>query len=138
METKNEELITIKQECLKYIELSGRKVIVVIKGVSRSGMCRNMDFYSIIPLTEQEQQEQKKKVSIVYLNYYISKLLSYPRDKNNGSLKIKGCGMDMAFDVVYNLGRVLYPFGDGKTIIGRNGDKNPEQDGGYLLSYEKL
>jgi hypothetical protein len=138
METKNEELITLKQDCLRYIELSGRHVIAIIKGVSRSGMLRNMDFYCIIPLTEEEQQRQKRKARTVYLNSYLAKLLNYPRDKQKGTLKIKGCGMDMAFEVVYNLGRVLYPNGDGKTITGRNGNKNPETDGGYLLSYEKL
>jgi hypothetical protein len=42
-------------------------------------------------------------------------------------------GMDMAFATVYAAGRRLYPKGDGKTITNRNGDKNPETDGGYLL-----
>lgn len=143
METENEELKTLKNECLKWVELAGRNILVVLKGVSRSGMLRNMDFYAIVPLTEKEQQGEerrgiKPKVRKVYLNNFISQLLDYKRDKNKGTLKINGCGMDMAFSVVYNLGRVLYPKGDNKTITGRNGDKNPETDGGYLLSYDVL
>jgi hypothetical protein len=141
METKNEELKSIKEECLKWVELAGRNIIVVLKGVSRSGMMRNMDFYVLIPLRKSEIEDHrgvKARVKKVYLNYFISQLLDYKRDKDTGRLKISGCGMDMAFSVVYNLGRCLYPKGDGKTITGRNGDKNPETDGGYLLNYELL
>jgi len=143
METKNEELKTIKEDCLKWVELAGRNILVVLKGVSRSGMLRNMDFYAIVPLTEKEQKEEKHKgikpkVRKVYLNNFISQLLDYKRDERKGTLKVNGCGMDMAFEVVYNLGRVLYPKGDGHTITHRNGNKSPETDGGYLLSYDVL
>jgi hypothetical protein len=33
----NEELKTQKSECLKWVELAGRNILVVLKGVSRSG-----------------------------------------------------------------------------------------------------
>jgi len=42
------------------------------------------------------------------------------------------------FHLIYSLGQTLFPKGDGKTIIGRNGDTKPENDGGYLLKHEWL
>jgi hypothetical protein len=150
MKQTNEELKTAEKErqadfdrFKNFVELGGRKIFVVLKGVSRSGMLRHMDFYVFIPCSEERQQQLKRrgvvpKVDKVYLNYFIEKFLNYKRDKNNNHIKVSGCGMDMAFSVVYNIGRVLYSNGDGVTITGRNGDKEPETDGGYLLDYETL
>jgi hypothetical protein len=62
----------------------------------------------------------------------------FKRDGKREGLRVSGCGMDMGFDIVYNLGRFLFPKGDGKTVTGRNGDTKPETDGGYLLKQEWL
>ena len=46
--------------------------------------------------------------------------------------------MDMGFEIVYHLGRVLWPDGDGKFTRNRNGDTGPETDGGYLFNQRWL
>jgi len=69
----------------------------------------------------------------VSIDWHISKVLDIASLSNKG-LFIKGYGMDYGFWIAYNLGRVLYPNGDGKTITGRNGSKEPETDGGYLIN----
>ena|ERR1035437_1828097 len=45
-----------------------------------------------------------------------------------------GCGMDMGFHLVYNLGRTLFPEGFKVEGRGRNGDASGwDKDGGYAL-----
>ncbi len=127
--TKQEKEDLIK-ELIKLLDKAERKVYGIVKNVSRSGMNRDIDFYC---LTYENGQIKKH-----WLSYKIAGLLDYPFNDNRETVKVNGCGMDMVFSVVYNLGSVLYPKGDGKTITGRNGDKEPETDGGYLLTSEKL
>ena len=50
---------------------------------------------------------------ILNISYYASKAIGASFGKRNG-LVIKGCGMDMGFDLVYNLSARLY--GDGYKI----------------------
>ena len=52
------------------------------------------------------------------------------------SLKIGGCGMDMGFQVVYNLGLSLWPAGTPEPHGTRNGE--PDTNGGYALKHSWL
>ena len=52
------------------------------------------------------------------------------------SLKIGGCGMDMGFQVVYNLGCSLWPSGTAVPHSVRNGE--PDSNGGYALRHQWL
>ncbi len=114
----------------KLLKRCNNKVFGIVKSVSSSGMSRNIDFYAF----ECVKGEVKKH----WLSYRIAGLLDYSFNDNKESVKVSGCGMDMIFSVVYNLGSCLYPKGDGKTITGRNGSKEAETDGGYLLTSEYL
>lgn len=96
----NEELKTIKESCLKYVEMCNKQIFCILKGLSRSGMSRKMDFFSFY-------SDKNGRIQKVYLNYFISQLCGYKQD-NNGHLKVSGCGMDMGFSVVSNLSEVLY------------------------------
>lgn len=134
-------------ECLK----PGDTIHMVLRHVSASGMSRRIDFYKMY-----RNEPMRLTVSI-------ARLLDYP--VSDKGLMVNGCGMDMGFSVVYNVGRTLWPQGfaltqrcdkcqdvpgkDGlgrpcKTCkgtgnmpkIGRNGDKSGiETDGGYALNY---
>ena len=53
-----------------------------------------------------------------------------------GGLVIGGCGMDMGFHVVYNLGRAMWPDGTPDPHGTRNGE--PDRDGGYALKHRWL
>ena len=108
----------------------GDTVYCVLRHVSRSGMQRSISFLGI---------EDGRHVDYTY---NVGKALDYRFDQNNDGLKVTGCGMDMGFHVVYNLGRALFP--DGFDCIGEerrcpsNDHSNREnnahhKDGGYAL-----
>jgi len=102
-------------ERLKEILSPGDTVYSIIRSVSRSGMSRTIDFYS---------------KDHAYLTGLISNACGYTRDKR-GALKVSGCGMDMAFAVVYDLGKALWPRGTDRPHGTRNGES--DSDGGYAL-----
>ena len=49
----------------------------------------------------------------------------------DGGIRVPGCGMDMGFALIYNLGAVLWPNGTPEPHSTRNGE--PDNDGGYAL-----
>lgn len=62
------------------------------------------------------------------------------RRSGNGS-KVSGCGMDMGFALVYDLGRRLWPEGGSVKKSQRRHQEERlgnkvETDGGYLLRHE--
>jgi hypothetical protein len=113
------------REAITYLKKrisEGDTVQTILRHVSRSGMSRDI---SCIHKGED-------------ITYYVAKAKQDTRAKNGG-IKCGGCGMDMGFNLVYNLGHVLFPNGSEKgLVIGRNGDKKPETDGGYLLKQSWL
>jgi hypothetical protein len=52
-------------------------------------------------------------------------------DRNREGIVVGGCGMDMGFHLVYNLGATLWPKGTEKPHGTRNGE--PDTSGGYAL-----
>lgn len=107
---------------LRKLVKPGDRVYCVIRHVARSGMSRNIDFYVI-------RQNQPR-----FLTGYIGKACGY-RHARNG-LVVSGCGMDMGFAVVYELGERLWPKGTRKPHGTRNGQ--PDSAGGYALKHEWL
>tara|TARA_R110002074_G_scaffold366526_3_gene540485 strand:+ start:197 stop:472 length:276 start_codon:yes stop_codon:yes gene_type:complete len=71
----------------------------IINHVSKSGMTRHISFFKII---DNEPE---------YINHEINNLLDYKFNKNYNSLVVGGCGMDMAFHVVYQYGKVKHDNG---------------------------
>lgn len=69
--------------------IKGCKVICVIKSVSRSGMCRKMQFYVLY-----DNQ-------LIWLNPTIRDIANYKLDKDRNVI-VNGCGMDMIFNTLYN------------------------------------
>ncbi len=108
----------------KLLGTKNRVIYCNVNHVSKSGMSRDISFHIV------------KKNDIIGINFYVAKITENKR--TDRGIRVGGCGMDMGFHIVYQLGRYLYPGGDGKTIIGRNGDKEPETDGGYLIKHRWL
>jgi hypothetical protein len=113
-----------KNEALKHL----RKIIkpndvinCFLRHVSSSGMTRRISFYVI------------KNNKLIGLDWYIEKVLGYKRNYNNEGLVVGGCGMDMGFAVVYELGLSLWPKGTKKPHGIRNGE--PDSNGGYALKH---
>jgi len=83
----------------------GDTVYCVLRHVSRSGMQREISL-----LTKGMRN----------IDWYAERVLEMRRGKHDG-LVVGGCGMDMGFHLVSNLGYALFP--DGFTCTGR--DEHP-------------
>lgn len=87
-----------------WIEANNYTVYTVLRHVSKSGMMREISV--VIPVDGR----------FVHPSYTVSGLLnrSYSEKNGHNAVVCHGCGMDMGFDLVYNLSSVLY--GDGYKI----------------------
>jgi hypothetical protein len=148
-EIKRAEAICDLREMLK----PGDVVYTTVKHVSRSGMSRVIDVHLII------NNEPR------WIAYSVGRACDYPFDDKREALRVGGCGMDMGFAVVYELGRTLFPDGfgvegelplghkirpatkekaakaveKGAKFRGRNGDPSGwDNDGGYALNQRWL
>ena len=125
----------------------GKTVYCVLRNVSRSGMSRRIDFYTL----DGERMQ--------WLTAWMHVIFDTKMGDKQG-MRVDGCGMDMGFATVYNLSRALYRDGFGvvseggirpkskehaaelvkgkKTkFCGRNGDHSGwDNDGGYALRSE--
>lgn len=94
------------REALLKILKPGDTVYTVIRSVSRSGMSRRLDLYTI--------QENSPR----FLTTLTADLLglSYGTEAwaKGAGLRVGGCGMDMGFHVVYELSHAL--FGNGYAL----------------------
>ena len=94
------------QEELRQIIKPGDTVYTVLRHVSRSGMTRGIDLYTI--------KDNRPR----WLTGLAGKAMGTPQsradwDRERG-LRVSGCGMDMGFHLVYNL--AYYLFGDGYAL----------------------
>lgn len=148
--TKEEQLTAV--ETLKGWLKPGDKIFYTIRSVSRSGMSRNISFFVV-------REGDIKTLDWHMLRAGVGSTPSGRGGWENG-VRMKGCGMDMAFAAVYELGRILWPEGFGERGIapfgseyrpdtkekaqkfvskgvkfrGRNGDPSGwDDDGGYAL-----
>lgn len=95
-EMQEAEAITHLRETIK----PGETVYTVLRHVSRSGMSRGIDVYTI-----HDNQP-------IWITSYVGHAIGQPQsrkdwEQSNG-LRIGGCGMDMGFHVVDSLSAVLY------------------------------
>lgn len=109
----------------------GDTVYTTVKHVARSGMSRAITVHII---KDNEPQ---------WLSYMVAKALGWTFSERYEAVSVSGCGMDMGFDLVYNLSHCLFP--NGFTCIGENchsndhanGDRNYKphhhSSGGYAL-----
>jgi hypothetical protein len=98
----------------------GATVYTVLRHCSASGMSRRIDLFVI------------RKGCPVCITSYAAKAMG-DRVSKDGGIVVGGCGMDMGFHLVYNLGRSLWPNGASK---GRG--SKPDTDGGYALNHRWL
>lgn len=115
-----QEAITKLHELLK----PGDTVHCILRHASRSGMTR-----AISPVIIRDGEP-------VEIDYLVGPAIGYKFNRDHSGLTVEGCGMDMGFEMVYNLGRVLWPDGF-ETPPGymRNGPCAFDKDGGYALRH---
>lgn len=131
----------------------GSTVYAVLRHTSASGMRRCISLFAIVDGAPQQ------------LDYLVHKVTGAKIHRDHGGLIADGCGMDMGFRLVHDLGRTLYPDGfgvegeraDGRkvrptsakhaarlvragaTFYGRNGDASGwDNDGGYSMRHRWL
>jgi hypothetical protein len=107
---------------LREIPKPGDTVHGIVRSVARSGMSRRIDFYKLLDGDK------------LYLTADIAAIEG--TDNFDGGLLVSGCGMDMIFATVYNLGAALWPKGTPTPHGRRNGE--PDSDGGYALKSAQL
>lgn len=92
---------------------------------SASGMTHHFDFYTI---------RNNEPIRLTHLICVACDYRAEPR--HDYALKTTGCGMDMAFQVVYNLGQTMWPEGTPEPHGTRNGE--PDTVGGYAFHHRHL
>jgi hypothetical protein len=85
----------------------GDTVFTMLKHVSRSGMSR-----VIMPVIIRNNQPR-------YIGWSVALATGRTYDREKEGVKINGCGMDMGFELVYTLSRVLFPDGFDTSFAGR-------------------
>ncbi len=144
-----------RAECIESLRLAlrpGDRITCTVMRVSRSGMSRTI-------MLQIPQRYEDGRLYIRDISYMVAHAIGERFDGEG--VVMTGCGMDMRFAAVYNLGRVLFRDGfgiegakDGKrrrpksrksaaqmvrngwVFRGRNGDASGwDTDGGYALDY---
>lgn len=95
-----------KRTLREWIE-PGDTIYTVLRRVSRSGMQREISLHGVGGY-------------LVWYTGMAARALG-ERIGKRGGIIVGGCGMDMGFQLVYNLGRVLYPDGFGCIGEGKDG-----------------
>ena len=89
-------------QTLSSILNKGDTIYYNVRHVSRSGMSRNIQFFWI--------DADRRPARITWL---MSELLGY-KHNDDGTIKVRGCGMDMGFHVISQLSVDI--FGDYKSL----------------------
>lgn len=121
----------------------GMTIHTILRHVSKSGMHRVIQPVLIrrAPATDPFRSRADNGCTIFQLGYNVAALLGMSYDREKEGIVIGGCGMDMGFEIVYNMGRVLFPkgFKVPKGGHGRNGNTSGyDNDGGYALNHRWL
>ncbi len=73
-------------------------IYTLLRHCSRSGMSRSVSVFLV--LNTKIVNSDRDNYKIVNIDYYVEKVTGRKRDRNNGCVKIGGCGMDMGFALV--------------------------------------
>jgi hypothetical protein len=111
-----------KEGLLKILK-PGDAVYCIVRSVSASGMSRTISLFVI----DGEHFSDVTHSAAIVMGDKLAK---------NGALRVNGCGMDMCFATVYNLGRYLWPNGTPEPHGMRNGE--PDSYGGYALKHRTI
>lgn len=129
MATKKAQAEQERQESIDYLRSilkPGSEVFTILRHVSSSGMTRHIDLMTVVD----------GEIRCISYRAAIVMGMKLASGRGQTGIKISGCGMDMGFALVYDLGRYLWPKGFDlpEERRGRNGDTSGhDDDGGYAL-----
>jgi hypothetical protein len=124
----------------------GDTVYTILRHVSRSGMCRRISLL----ISDGKAVSDISWAAAQAMGDPVKNRAGYVQDVG---IEVGGCGMDMGFELVYNLGRYLYPDGfecSGDSCPSNDHSNDPEckrstfkgemhtGDGGYALQHRWL
>jgi hypothetical protein len=89
----------------------GDTLYTVLRHVSRSGMSRR------ISVVKPYIRDDDGTIDFVRLDYNVAGALGWPIKSAKEGICVDGCGMDMGFHLIYELGQVL--FGNGYALKQR-------------------
>lgn len=103
-------------ETLRNMLRPGDAVTCTVLHVSKSGMSRSI-------MLQVPGKREDGALFIRDISWLVAKAIGERFDDKNGGVVMTGCGMNMCFAAVYNLGRVLFPDGFGiegtKATVGK-------------------
>lgn len=99
----------------------GTTVYTLLRHRSASGMYRVVDVYVI------------KQNTPLRLSWSVALATGAGYDTKHEGVRAPGCGLDVGYQIVYDLGSVLWPNGTKKPHGTRNGE--PDHAGGYALKH---
>ena len=114
----------------------GDKVYTQVSHVARSGMMRRVRVYIV------------DDGEIRDVTYHVGQVIG--SNVNDDGIKMGGCGYDVTFEVVYSLGRAMFPNGTpcaGKDVCLSNDHNNGDRDytagkihvdGGYTFRNSRI
>jgi hypothetical protein len=103
----------------------GDTVWTVLRHVSRSGMQRTVSLVVI------EDDGNGNGPEVRDIDGTVARALGLTFDRDRGGVKVNGAGMDMGLELVYNLGRALWPEGYGCTGERCNSNAHTNGDRDY-------
>lgn len=125
-----------------WVEDAGHTLYTILGHVTSSGMSRDIGVRAILPA--EASVYPGHPFVVLDLDYNVAGLTG--SKLTDRGVRRGGCGMDMGFDLIYSLARVLYPDGHpcwGKGVCQSNDHVNPgpgrdiynpatiHRDGGY-------
>lgn len=101
--------------------------------VSSSGMSRRI---KVLASQRVKGSDGKVRWEPVNVSALVADATGFRLNRDEMSLIIGGCGMDMGFHVVYSMASAIYPKGTRKPHGTRNGE--PDSSGGYAVNHRWL
>jgi hypothetical protein len=97
----------------------GSTVYTILRSVSRSGMSRQISIVCLHIKDGRTADNSDARIIDLHPNWSISRALGYRLNKGGAhdAVIVNGCGMDMGFEIAYNLASALY--GDGYALEHR-------------------
>lgn len=119
MTTKKQRDYHKKTESYEYLQKhinEGDTIYYIVKRVSNSGMYRHIAFYKFN--VKDTFKEGEDRVQSIWLTRAMCNVLGYTFKEQTECMGVNGCGMDMGFSVIHNLGHEL--FGDGYKLTSKS------------------
>ena len=92
--------------------------------------------YKVLIIDTVELHTGEVRPRVRDITFWVASACGFRMSDKTGGLLSGGWGLSRSFQVVYSLGRTLWPKGTPEPHGTRNGE--PDRDGGYALSHRQI